>query len=196
MAVNGVQVGITQATDYPWNGVVKITVLPEQTTEFTLSMRIPGWSRDEPVPSDLYRYIDESQESVTLTVNGEESQWSMSKGYAQISRKWQSADVIELSIPMPVRRVLAHENVEATKGRIAVERGPLVYCAEWVDNNGRVSDIVLPDDAPLEAEYREGLFDGVVIVHGETDGREIALIPYYAWSHRGAGEMAVWLPRQ
>jgi hypothetical protein len=119
----------------------------------------------------------------------------MDKGYAVVRRVWQVGDVIEVRLPMSARRVVSHEAVTSNNGRVAIERGPIVYCAEWVDNGGRVSDILLPDDAPLNTEYHEQLFDGVVAVHAVTNSREITLIPYYAWAHRGAGEMAVWLPR-
>ena len=196
IAVKDVKVSITQQTDYPWQGAVRIIVQPEEALEFTMNIRIPGWAQNSPVPSDLYRYINHTQQSAIFAVNGETVEWTIESGYAHIKRVWQSADIIDLQLPMPVRRVIAHEHVEDDAGKVAIERGPIVYCAEWVDNGGRVSDMVLPDDLPLEAEHHQGLFDGVTIIHGTIAGREITLIPYYAWAHRGAGEMAVWLPRQ
>jgi hypothetical protein len=125
-----------------------------------------------------------------------------------IKRTWKAGDVVDLSMPMPVRRVVAHDAVEADRGRVAVERGPLVYCAEWTDNDGRVANIVLPDGATLAAETRPDLLGGVVVIKGEgeavvekagkivSEKKPVTLIPYYAWANRGKGEMAVWLARE
>jgi len=211
MKVAGTDLELVQTTDYPWKFDVKIEVKPAREAEFTLALRIPGWALNQPVPTDLYTYLDTPPgDRATLKVNGEDVQVprELNKGYALIKRTWKAGDVVELSMPMPVRRVVAHDAVEADRGRVAIERGPLVYCAEWTDNEGKVSNFVLPDGAELKAEMRPDLLNGVVVITGEGDAvvekagqvvsekKPITLIPYYAWANRGKGEMAVWLPRE
>ena len=202
-------VEIKQETRYPWEGVVKITIDPERSAEFTLNIRIPGWAQNLPVPSDLYRYMRKRNENVKLTVNGNPFTMDIERGYARIRRRWRRGDVVELDLPMPVRRVICNENVKDNRGKVALERGPLVYCAEWVDNGGGVLDLLLPDSIELESKYQEDMLGGIVIIKGKVfelkksdDGkftgridRELIAIPYYAWAHRGEGEMAVWLLR-
>jgi uncharacterized protein len=165
-------------------------VNPEKAKTFTLVLRIPGWTQNKPVPSDLYSYFGLSDEKVKLKVNGETLEPKTRKGYATIKRKWKKGDVIELSLPMPIRRVLSHKKVKENTDLVAVERGPLVYCAEAIDNGGQALDLSLADNVALTAQ-RENLLDGVTVIKGD----ELTLIPYYAWSHRGEGEMAVWLKR-
>jgi hypothetical protein len=203
----GTDVEIVQTTEYPWKGEVKIEVKPARAAEFTLAVRIPGWALNRPIPSDLYTYTEAAEGAPVLKVNGETLTVTPDKGYALIRRKWQTGDVVELSLPMPVRRVAANEAVEEDRGRVAVERGPLVYCAEWPDNDGRVSNLVLADGTPLAPEPNPGLLGGIVVVKGEaealsekagkliTEKKPLVLIPYYAWANRGKGEMAVWLAR-
>ena len=189
---------------------MKIIVKPERQAEFTICVRIPGWARSEPTPSDLYRYLNRSDVLAALKVNGESIVPDMDKGFACIRRIWKKDDVIELSLPMPIRRVLCHERVKDNAGCVAVERGPIVYCAEGVDNGGQALNIVLPDDAPLKIEHCKDMLGGVTVIRGKALGlypsedgesmvkkeQDFVTIPYYAWSHRGEGEMAVWLRRQ
>ncbi|MCX6572316.1 MAG: glycoside hydrolase family 127 protein [Candidatus Aminicenantes bacterium] len=207
LRAGGTNIEIVQTTDYPWKGDVRIEVKPGKAADFTLAVRIPGWAVNRPVPSDLYTYPEAAEGAPALKVNGEAVEILVEKGYALISRKWQAGDVVELSLPMPVRRVAANDAVEEDRGRVAVERGPLVYCAEWPDNDGRVSNIVLPDGAPLAAEVRPDFLNGVVVIKGEAEAlsekggkvvaekKPLTLIPYYAWANRGKGEMTVWLAR-
>jgi DUF1680 family protein len=174
----------------------------------TLAVRIPGWAMNHPVPSDLYAYVEPAEREPMIMVNGEAVAIVLDKGYALIQRTWRAGDVVDLSLPMPVRKVVAHEVVEADRGRVAVERGPLVYCAEWPDNDGRVSNLVLADGVALVAEARPGLLGGVVVIKGDAEAviekagrivsekKALTLIPYYAWANRGKGEMAVWLARE
>lgn len=198
MKLRGRTVRITQKTDYPWKGLVKIAVAPETPGEFAVLLRIPGWARGRPVPSDLYRYMKKSDEKVTLTleVNGRPVAPDDEKGYVRIRRKWKAVDMITLNLPMPIRRVVAHPRVADDAGRVAIQRGPVVYCAEWKDNAGRALALTLPDDAKLDAEHRKDMLGGITAITGKrNDGETLTLIPYYAWAHRGQGEMAVWLPR-
>ena len=184
-------VTLTQDTDYPWSGAVKLTVDPPAESAFTLRLRIPGWARGEPVPSDLYRHLDASGAAPSLQVNGAPADLELDRGFAVVRRHWRPGDVVELDLPMPVRRVVSHEGVAGNRGRVAVERGPLVYCAEGADNGGTALELTLPDAAVLTAEHDAGLLGGVTTIRAGS----ITLIPYYAWSHRGAGEMTVWLQR-
>ena len=184
-------VTLTQDTDYPWSGAVKLTVDPPAESAFTIRLRIPGWARGEPVPSDLYRHLDASGAAPSLQVNGAPADLELDRGFAVVRRHWRPGDVVELDLPMPVRRVVSHEGVAGNRGRVAVERGPLVYCAEGADNGGTALELTLPDAAVLTAEHDAGLLGGVTTIRAGS----ITLIPYYAWSHRGAGEMTVWLQR-
>jgi DUF1680 family protein len=192
-------VRLKQQTRYPWDGDVEITVEPKRSGEFTIFIRIPGWARNEPVPSDLYRFLNESSEKVTLKVKGESVDLNIDKGFASISRRWERGDIIELGLPMPIRRVVSHENVKDNAGRTAVQRGPVVYCFEGVDNPQGVSKLVLPPDAKLHSEYHGDLLGGIVTLNGQgkmpQKSIEVIAIPYYAWSHRGKSDMAVWLLR-
>ncbi len=206
----GRKVKLVQETRYPWDGAVRLTVTPDREGPFTLNVRVPGWAREQAVPSDLYRFADRSDEKVTLRVNGQPVPLSLDKGYAPISRGWKAGDVVELGLPMPVRRVVAHTSVEADQGRVALQRGPLVYAAEWVDNpGGKVRNLLLPDEATLATTFRPDLLGGVQVVtgravalaldaEGKVNRREQAFtaIPYYAWANRGSGEMLVWLPNR
>ncbi|MDD8026435.1 MAG: glycoside hydrolase family 127 protein [Acidobacteriota bacterium] len=199
---------IGQTTDYPWSGRVVLKIEPSRPEKLTILLRIPGWAQGRPMPSDLYRYADATAEPVILKVNGEAVPITIEKGYAAVSREWKSGDTVELSLPMPVRRVLANEAVKSDIGRVAVERGPLVFCAEGVDNGGRVAGLVLDDAASLTAVPKPDLLNGLTIVTGPAAAMEIkknkltghpqplTLIPYYAWAHRGRGEMEVWIARE
>lgn len=188
---------ISQETRYPWDGRVRIAVDPEERREFTVYIRIPCWARKEPVPSDLYSFLDKNQEQVALKVNGQPIPVELIEGFARIRRRWSEGDEIELVLPMPVRRVVSHQNVKSNQGLVALQHGPLVYCFEGVDNGGRVLKRVLPDDAVFEVEFSPELLGGVnVIKVKKPDSSEyLVAVPYYSWSHRGPGEMAVWLPR-
>jgi DUF1680 family protein len=205
---NGRKVKLTQETRYPWDGAVKMTVTPDKADAFAINVRIPGWARNEAAPGDLYRFLDQVEEPVMLKVNGKPVSLNVEKGYVSIRRKWNRGDVIALTLPMPVRRVAANEQVAADRGRVALQRGPIVYCAEWPDNpGGRVRNLLLPDSAKLVAEFRPGLLNGVTVIKSRSmalsfdaqgnvlkNEQDFTAIPYYAWANRGRGEMIVWIP--
>lgn len=201
--VAGTSVEVKQATRYPWAGKVLITLVPKRATKFTVKVRIPGWVWGKPVPSDLYRYADAEPGTGTaavepgIKVNGQNfSHKPMDKGFLTITRKWQPGDTVELDLPMPIRRVLAHANVQANRNRFAIERGPLVYCAEGADNDGRVLDKVFSGKVRFEVQPRPELLGGVTTVRMSAEQGDAVLtyIPYYAWCHRGPNEMRVWFP--
>jgi len=172
------KIKLTQQTHYPWDGKVKIIVQPQKPGEFAIHLRIPDWC-DEPA----------------VSINGKPvGKLDVEKGYARLRREWKSGDAIELYLPMDVVRVEAHPKVKANAGRVAIQRGPIVYCFEAVDNDGHAGNIVLPRDPKFTAEHREDLLGGVTVIKGVArDGRKITAVPYYAWDHRKPGEMIVWV---
>ena len=206
--VGNSEIELIQSTDYPWNGHIKIEVNPQKEAFFSLFLRIPGWSVGRPIPSNLYRYTSLDAETPAIKVNGEAIALNIEQGYVDIRRTWKSGDRIEINLPMPVRRVVAHEEVEADRGLVAVERGPLVYCAEWPGSEGGIGHFVVPDEIVLEPEFQPDLLMGIVTISGEAqvvsnqDGiytaakKTLTLIPYYAWANRGRSEMSVWLSRK
>jgi DUF1680 family protein/alpha-L-arabinofuranosidase len=205
------RIKIKQTTNYPWDGAVKITVEPDRTGKFTMAIRTPGWTQGRPVASDLYQYTDSDNQKIVLKLNNSVLEPQIKNGFAWIEREWKQGDVIEMDMPMSARRVEANSNVAADVNKIAIERGPIVYCAEWpdppkgevspsagltADNDGNVLDLVLPDNATLTAQGRNDLLNGVTAIRCKADNRkDIVLIPYYAWANRGKGQMAVWLTR-
>jgi hypothetical protein len=192
--LEGSPVSLTQETRYPWEGRVTLRVEPERPTEFSLALRVPGWTGEGPLPGDLYRFLPVAAEPVRLAVNGEPVVFPFDRGFARLRRAWKAGDRVELALPMPVRRVRAHAGVAENAGKLALQRGPLVYCAEGADNGGRVLDLALPLEAELGHEYRPELLEGLEVIRGKAGrGREFVAIPYFAWANRGPGEMAVWL---
>jgi DUF1680 family protein len=191
-------VEVIQVTNYPWNGSVKISIDPEKEKDFSVYVRIPGWVRNEPLPSDLYYILNPQENQVGLSVNSTAVDMDIEKGFVRIHRKWQRGDTIELDLPMTVQRVVAHDMVVDNQGKVALQRGPLVYCFEGVDNGERVIGRALPDEMEFSTELHPDLLGGICVINGNVpDGSApITAVPYYAWSHRGIGEMAVWLPRK
>jgi len=200
--LGGDRVVLRQTTRYPWDGHVQIAVEPEaQAERFTLHVRVPGWARDQPTPGRLYRYADEPGADAEVRVNGQRTDADMEKGFTTIDRVWRPGDLVDIALPMPVRRIVTDERVADNIGKVALERGPIVYCTEDADLHGcRIDDIALSDDEPLQGEHRDDLLGGVTTLHGEAiaGGRQARLtcIPYFAWADRGRTPMAVWLARQ
>ena len=179
--IGGRKVAIAQQTDYPWSGAVRISVLENEAGKFRLKLRIPGWVRGEVVPGDLYAFADDLRTGYRVSVNGEAVDAALENGYFSIERKWKAGDEVLLEMDMEPRFVRADEAVEADRGRLAVERGPLVYCAEWPYNDFDVLDAEVSVSDALEV-------DGRLIRDGA-----LTLIPYYAWNHEGPGNMIVWM---
>ena len=202
LTVGGRQVGIREASNYPWSGKIKLTISPEAPTEFALKLRVPGWARGE-----------------TVKVNGEPFDAAAAKrnGYVEIRRRWSPGDVVDLDIPMEVARVYSHPDVRMDIGRVCLKRGPFVYCVEQADNPDlAIVRLRLPRDASIQASERPEIFDGIVelVADGKLaraedwngnlyrstpvkeDPVRLTAIPYYAWSNRGPGRMLVWLPEE
>lgn len=208
LKVNGKKVVLSQETQYPWNGDVKVKV-DQGNGQYALNLRIPGWVRGEVVPSDLYSFADGKQTPYTVSVNGQEVKGELSKGYLTIDRKWKKGDVVTLHFDMSPRIVKANDKVVDDRGRVAVERGPLVYCAEWPDNQFNVHTVLLNQKPQFNVVAKPSLLGGIEEI--ETDAQalsydkagklatrdvKLTLIPYYSWAHRGEGNMDVWLPIQ
>ena len=195
-----VTVKLAQQTDYPWNGRVKLTITSAETSEFALCLRIPAWALGQPVPSDLYRFGESKFPAIGLKVNGQAADPKpRADGYVHLQCRWKAGDVVELDLPMPVHRVYAHEKIQDDQGKVALMRGPIVYCLEAVDHRGvDLSRVALPRDSDLRAEHRAGLLGGMTVLAGNgTDDTksQIALtaVPYYAWQNREKGAMNVWI---
>lgn len=202
------KVEIKQTTDYPWQGKIDFDINPEnENQQFTIKIRIPGWSQNKAVPSDLYYFADSQKEKVFLSVNGNITPLKIQNGYATIERGWNKNDKIELHFPMEIRRIKAHKKVEADKGKIALQRGPLIFALEWKDNkDGFIRNILIADEEELSTNFEDELLNGVQIIRGKAKGyrinekknliseeQEFLAIPYFAWAHRGKGEMSVWI---
>ena len=190
-------VKITQETDYPWDGNAKIIVNPAEKKRFTVAVRIPAWAVSAPIEGGLYRFKDDHSHQVQITLNGAAVDYKEDKGYALITRKWQTGDVINITLPMEARTVVAKAEVAADSGRLCIERGPLVYCLEEADN-GKVRDVKITANINSRFSYQTDLLGGVGILQfkafsPEGDEKEYTAIPYYSWANRGRGEMIVWM---
>ncbi|MFT4031440.1 MAG: glycoside hydrolase family 127 protein [Siphonobacter sp.] len=195
VSVNHTDVTVSQETDYPWSGAQKITIQPSQTQTFTVRLRIPGWAQGKPVPGDLYHYENAQFQPITIRINGRKTEYRLENGFASLNRTWKKGDVIQLELPMPIRKVLANEQVQADRGLLALERGPIVYCVEAADNGGKVDQIILAKDTKLKAVNAPDFLTESVLIK-EEGKTNFTAIPYFLWSHRGPGAMAVWIPEQ
>lgn len=209
MKVGGKNISLKQTTNYPWDGDVKIEVDRASGKAFNLKIRIPGWVRNEVTPGALYSYTDGKRLNYYVKVNGQEAKSELKEGYFSVNRKWRKGDKVEVHFDMEARTVKADEKVEADRGRISVERGPVVYCAEWPDNNFDVLSTFMNREPKFETVSKPDLLHGLVQIKTgaqtlgyDDSGRlkakdvQLTLIPYYAWAHRGSGAMAVWLPNE
>jgi DUF1680 family protein len=206
--INNKEIKVIQENNYPWDGNLTFRIDPKSPVAFNLKLRIPGWASNQAMPSDLYIFETASDKKVTLKINGKPTGFAMDKGYAVVSRTWKKGDVVELALPMEVRKVIANQNVKEDIGKVALQRGPLMYCAEWPDNNGNVSNLILPETATFSTELKPELLHGVTVIKSEASavmidpsGNSVSsvkqgftAIPYYSWAHRGKGEMMVWIP--
>ena len=217
LALGGKSVTIQQDTNYPWDGDIAIKVLQNKAKAFNMMVRIPGWVQSRVVPSDLYAYNDDIFSTYEISVNGQKVDGELENGYMVINRNWKKGDVVRIHFDMPVRTVVASPRVSDDRGRVAVERGPLVYCTEWADNEGIDPHHLLLSRKPqfdvlptygIENKEGNGQTFNVTAISAQVQEASISnegklaakdvtikLIPYYAWNHRGAGKMDVWLAR-
>ena len=213
LMMNGKKIQLRQETQYPWQGDVTIYVDDNRAGDFTLRIRIPGWVRNQVVPSNLYEYADGRIPAYSVRVNGKVVSTELNKGYLCIQRRWRKGDRVEMHFEMQPRLITANEKVEADKGRVAVERGPLVYCAEWPENPFDFNGMLVSQKPRFNENQHEievagtdmkttvtSLTTDAQVLKFDQWGRletqdvNLKLIPYYAWNHRGPGRMMVWLP--
>lgn len=208
--ISGKPVNINQQNNYPWDGDLKFTVSSKSSLSFSLLIRIPGWARNEAIPSNLYSYKDTSNNKTIITINGKPVMYNIENGYAVLKRSWKKNDIVEMNLPMEVRQVVANEKVRNDIGKMALQRGPVMYCAEWIDNKGKAANIIMPAHTKFTATYKADLLNGIEILkanvpvvlieaNGEalrTEKQPFIAIPYYAWANRGKGEMTLWFPER
>lgn len=208
LKVEGKNISLKQTTNYPWDGEVQVEVAKASGKPFNIMIRIPGWAKNEVLPSDLYTYADNKQQEYSVKVNGQSVKSQLINGYFSIERNWKKGDKIDIHFGMQPRVVKANPKIEDDKGRVSFERGPIVYCAEWPDNNFDISSVLLPAKPEIEVTDKTDMLNGIkelkmqaqsLVINEkgllETPNVTLTLIPYYAWSHRGDGKMAVWLPQ-
>jgi uncharacterized protein len=210
VSLNGNNIELTQQTGYPWKGQVHIAVNPEKKVRFTIKLRVPGWAQNRVVPGTLYEYTGGNPGNVVLKINGKDEKPMINKGYLEISKEWNKGDKIEIILPMAIRRVITNEKVQDNRNLVAFEYGPIVYCAEEIDNNKKISGLLIHDNAELKIENRNISLNKVNVITGkvsvnnmkasidkaEKENCNLTLIPYYLWSNRGVGKMKVWFPRK
>ncbi|RKR80799.1 hypothetical protein BDD43_0934 [Mucilaginibacter gracilis] len=207
--LSGGKVNLVQTTDYPWNGKIDIAVNPEKAFNFTLRVRIPGWAQEQPVPGDLYSFMEKFKNPVVIYINNKPQSFVTEKGYAVLKRQWKKGDHVTLQLPMETEKVIANTKVKDDVNRFAFERGPIVYCLEGPDNkDSLVQNIMVNKGAIASPKYEAGLLKGVEVINvqgigakrqlnSETliqTGQSVRAIPYYAWANRGPSEMTVWIP--
>lgn len=208
--LRGTDVKFALQTGYPWTGKVTLVATPVKKIRYALYLRIPGWARGIASPGGLYQFADGDVQPFTITVNGRSAGYTLEKGYAVIDRDWKRGDKVELQLPMDVRRVKAVSSVKADQDRVALQRGPLIYCVEGADNEGQAWNILVPDQVQFEPVKKSIVTEEVIALKGRapvvevsadgynvrTEQREVIAIPYYTWCNRGSNAMQVWLPRK
>jgi DUF1680 family protein len=201
--VNTKDIALSIKSEMPWGGKSKITVSTGDDVKGTIKLRVPGWARNQPVPGTLYSYVEKVDKQATVSVNGKSvGAVPDPAGYVSLDRQWKNGDVMEVELPVEVRRVVADRRVTQNRRRIAVERGPIVYCLEWPEaEGGRVLTALFDAQVELKPSVDSGLHGGVTVIDAEARSisnpslpvRHVKLTPYYLWANRGAGEMSVWL---
>jgi len=199
--IHNMPVEIVQNNNYPWEGNLNLSINPERKSKFKVNLRLPGWARNEAIPSDLYHFQTPNTEGFSVTVNGEKIKYKLNKGYVEIERNWQKGDQIAFVLPMPVRKIIANEKLADDRGRVSLQRGPMLFCAEAQDNGGKTSDIEMASSVNFTSVYEPQLLNGLTVLKGKAfrklqDGQiqhfDFTGIPYYAWANRQKGEMGIW----
>ena len=209
LMVNNKPVQIVQQNNYPWDGNLKFTINTAKPNAFNVLVRIPGWAQNSAIPSDLYKFQNSAVAQTEIKVNGQKIDYTMQNGYAVIKGNWKKNDMVEVILPMEIKKVLASDNVKNDIGKIALQRGPIIYCAEWVDNNSRTSNLIIPPNTVFTSEFNPAILNGVMTLKAQvpaviitnndnvsTQKQSFTAIPYYSWANRGKGEMTVWFPTQ
>jgi DUF1680 family protein len=197
-------INIKQVNNYPWDGHLSVSVSPETSSRFNMLVRLPGWGQAKAIPLGLYSFKNNTSAPIVIKVNGHPYKYEIKNGYAVIGREWKKGDHIEVNLPMPVKKVIANPALVDDRGKVALQRGPIVYCAEWKDNAGKVSDLRITNNTVFKPVFDASLLNGVTVLKGSavkkdsTNNKEkavtITAIPYYSWANRGKGEMRIWFP--
>jgi len=202
------EIQFNMQTNYPWSGDVKCTLSMKKKIKSTIAFRIPGWSKGIPAPGELYAFSTNASEKPVMLINKTEVPFIEQDGYAIIDREWSNNDVIEYKIPMNIKKVVARNELKYNNERIALQRGPLVYCIEGADNNGKAWNVVAPTKSTFETENFNVLDEKVVSLiadlpvleiasdglSAKTSNQKVRAIPYYTWCNRGSNPMQIWLP--
>jgi uncharacterized protein len=209
LMVNNKPVKIEQQNNYPWDGDLIFKINSAAINTFNLLVRVPGWAGNSAVPSDLYKFETASAAKIVIKLNGAVTDYTIKNGYAVINKAWKKNDVVEVLLPMEVKRVVSNEKVTNDIGKVALQRGPIIYCAEWADNNGKTSNILMPANTNFTSEFKPAVLNGITVLKAEvpaviisnnesisTQKQTFTAIPYYSWANRGKGEMTVWFPTQ
>jgi DUF1680 family protein len=195
-------------TNYPWTGKMKFNIDPAKNSKFKLYLRVPGWAQGQTSTSGLYSFLNFGSPIIYLKVNGKDEAVRMENGYIVINREWKKGDVVTYELPMQINKVLAREELKQDKNRVAIQRGPIVYCIEGADNNSKAWDVIIPENTKFETKDYKILDENVKALTAEvpvvtvgadgislkTEMKKIIAIPYYTWANRGKNEMQVWLP--
>jgi DUF1680 family protein len=188
-------VQVKQYTDYPENGSILINIGQKKAKSYMMAIRIPGWSTGTPVPGDLYHYgPPEGEERPQIFLNNERISQFIDQGYVYIENKWSDGDEIKIDLPLNIRMVFAHDSVSANQGKVALERGPLVYCFEESDNKYEFDKLKVSYEPTFTYGFDHELFGGTGIIQFEDKYQTYTAIPYYKWSNRGVNKMKVWVP--
>ena len=204
------KVALSQQTNYPWDGTIQVTVNPQKKTKFPIHIRIPGWAQNQPSPGNTYRFLDQSSEKWTLTINGKDAGYTIGDGYAVLDREWKKGDVVSLTLPLEVRKVVALDSIVENRNKISLQRGPLMYCFEHPDNDGKVDNIYIPDNVAFATHFQDNTLGGIMTLSAtapvikiskdglniQNENKKIVAIPYFSWANRGRGQMQVWIPRK
>jgi hypothetical protein len=207
LELNGGQVDIEQVSEYPWQGKITMIINPGKSRKFNLMIRIPGWAQNQAFPTNLYSFRTTEKANATISLNGANLKYQIKNGYAMISKEWKKGDQLVLDLPMPVRELIANPLIKDDIGKMALQRGPLVYCAEWPDNKEiSILNLLLKKENKFTTEYLPGLLNGVTVIRTKgtstppstdktNNNKEqvVTAIPYFSWANRGQGDMSVWI---
>jgi hypothetical protein len=208
LTVQQTKVDLRQVTEYPWNGKVSLEVNPAKNSSFALRIRLPGWLKGQAVPGDLYQFKELNPLQINILLNGVSVPYKEELGYAVIEREWKKGDKITFELPMEIKRVTARPEVKAANNRVALQRGPIIYCVEGTDNEGKAWHFVLPDNELVKASFDKNMLGGIMTLqfnapsvkisadglNVSTSKQNITAIPYFSWCNRGQTPMQVWLP--
>ena len=189
-------VTLTQTTNMPWEGAVSIEIdkIQNPEREIAMMLRLPGWANGQPVPSDLYSYVNPQNANITVKVNGEATDYTMVNGYMTIKRTWTEGDVISFELPMDAHKTVTNELVVDNTDKMSIERGPIVYCIEWPENDN-LQNCFMTEAATAQPVWTDDLNGLMKLSITEEGSNGMTAIPYYAWANRGMGDMKVWIPR-